>query len=302
MQVATIKEITLESTSVTGSTYDEYSSNTSYSADDTVKVSFASDGVTALFPVVEYVSLDNANLDNYPPDNPLKWSEVGTANHHKMFDDYLNTLTEDTADIEVAVESNGSDMVGLFRVKGSAVTFELWRNDSMLETETVQLRFSPSAGWYSWLYDAFEYKTKAFWEYTKYPDATVKVTLSTAESVAECGGMTIGAKVALGITKYDASVGITDYSVISEDVLGRLYLAQGNYADRAEVDLWLSNTEVDKVKLRLADLRGTLAMWDLNNNGSDYDSLRIYGRYKNFDIIISGPVRSKCSIEIGGTT
>jgi hypothetical protein len=114
--------------------------------------------------------------------------------------------------------------------------------------------------------------------------------------------MVIGSKVFLGKTQYDARVGIDDYSVYSTDSLGRTYLAQGDYADRAEIDMWLYNTSIDTVRKQLAAVRGTMALWDLNNTDSDYDSFRIYGYYTNFDIIIPGPTISKCSLEIRGTT
>jgi hypothetical protein len=305
MKAAKKIDIILESSTVTASTEDEfdYAGSTTYNTNDIVKVGFEDDGTTARTPVVEYEALDDGITTDYPPDSPSKWGEIGTTNRWAMFDDFiLNSVTTDTTDITVAVTSNRSNIVGLFGLVGSAVTFTLTRGGSTIDTETISLSTLPSSGWYSWLYDEYEYKTKAFWEYTKYTDATLTVTITVTGGEATCGEMVLGNAVFLGNTQYGAKVGIDDYSIIDTDSLDRVYLNQGNYADRAEIDMWIENTTIDNVRRKLAELRGTLSLWDLNNEGSDYDSLRILGYFRNFDITIPGPSISYCSIEIGGAT
>jgi hypothetical protein len=305
MRVARQAPITLESSSVAASTLDEfdYTGSTTYNTGDEVKVSYESNGTTEKTPVIEYEAIADGITTEYPPDNPTKWSETGTSNRWAMFDDFiLNSVTTDTTDITVAVTSNRSNMVGLFGLVGSQVEFELARNSVVIDTETIDLRTLPASGWYSWLFDVYEYKTKAFWKYTKYPNATLTVTITATGGEATCAEMVLGNSVFLGNTQYGAKVGIDDYSIIDIDSLDRVYLNQGNYADRAEIDMWLENTAVDTVRRKLAELRGTLSLWDLNNENSDYDSLRILGYFRNFDITIPGPSISYCSIEIGGAT
>lgn len=302
MKVAPTKTITLISSSVSSSSKDEYAAGTTYATDAEVKVSFESDGTTPLFPVVEYKSLADANTGNYPPDSPTQWTETGTSNIHAMFDGYINSATTDSTDIDVVVGSAKSDFVGLFGLSGSAVTLTLSRNGSTIKTEEISLKTLPSISYYVWLFEEYDYKDRIFWEYPKYPDASLAVTITPAEGVAACGAMVLGSKIFLGETQYDASVGIQDYSAYETDILGRTYLNKRDYADRAEVELWLNNNAVDTVRRKLAEARGVLSLWDLNNTGSNYDSLRIYGFFESFDIIIPGPSISKCSLSIRGTT
>jgi hypothetical protein len=320
MKVASKIDITLESSSVTASAKDEfdYTGSTTYNTGDEVKVSFEDDGTTARTPVVEYEALDDGITTDYPPDSPTKWSETATSNRYAMFDNYINSVTTDTKDIEVEVASSRANMVGLFGLVGSDVTFG-WFDDladiggnvlydddgeKLLvgESETHVLKIPASTGWHSWLFDDYEYKTKMIWETNKRVGTTISVKITTAGGVASCGAMVLGNAKFLGNTRYNAKVGIDDYSVITTDSLDRLYLSQGNYSDHAEIEMWLENDTIDVVRRRLTALRGSLAIWELNNDGSDYDSLRIYGYYKTFDIIIPGPSISYCSLEIGGAT
>lgn len=303
MRVASTKTISLISSSVTASALDEfdYTGSTTYNTDDEVRVSFESDGTTALTPVVEYTALADT-ITSYPPDNPTEWTEKGTSNRWSMFDGYINSTTTDTADIDVVVGSARSDLVGLFGLVGSSVTLTLTRSGSTIKTETISLKTLTAVSYYSWLFDEYEYKDRVYWEYPKYSDASLSVSIATVGGTATCGELVLGAKIFLGQTKPGVGVGIEDYSVYATDSLGRTYLNPGDYADRASIEFWLYNDTVDTVRRKLADVRGTMSLWDLNNINSDYDSLRIYGFFEAFDIIIPGPSISKCALTIRGTT
>jgi hypothetical protein len=290
---------------VAGATNAEYAAGTTYSAGEKVKVSYESDGTTPLFPVFKYESLAGSNVGNYPPDSPDKWSEIGAENRCKMFDGYVNTQTEDTDDIEVELNANGMDCVGIFGIYGTDVTLTFKRDGATIKTETIDLRtIIPASGWYNWLYNTYEWGiTQILWEFPKYvADATLEITITTRLGEAACGMVVMGNAKTLGITKFTPKIGIDDYSIKDTDTLGRTYLNQGNYANRADVVIRLDNDRVDYVARQLTSIRGVPAVFDLNNNDVDevFQSLQIYGYVQNFDVIIPGPIRSECNLEIKG--
>jgi len=303
MKIHKLRDLALVSSNVAGSAYSEYAAGTTYATGNNVKVSFESDGTTPVFPVKEYQSLADSNTGNYPPDDPVNWIELGAENRCKMFDQYVNTQTENAADIEVVIDANGAESIGIFGLYGTAVTLELIRNAETIKSKTIDLRtLIPEAGWYSWLYDAYEYGlSQVIWEFPRYiSGATLEITITARSGAAACGMVVLGNASVLGSTRYDAKVGIDDYSIKATDSLGRAYLHQGNYANRADIDMWILNTHIDYVSRQLTAIRGIPAIFDCNNSGSEYQSLSIYGYVQNFDIIISGPLRSKCSLEIKG--
>jgi hypothetical protein len=309
MKIYVLSDITLVSSTVTGSTYAEYASGTTYATGNKVKVSYESNGTTPRFPVVEYESLADSNVGNYPPDSPDKWSELGAENRCMMFDNYVNTQTWDEADIVVVLDADGFDCVGIFDIYGTDVTLTFKRSGTVIKTETIDLRtIIPASGWYNWLYNSYEWGiTQILWEFPKYvSDATLEITITTRAGWdsfwAGCGMVVMGNAKTLGITKYTPKIGIDDYSVKDTDSLGRTYLNQGNYAKRADVSMWLMNNRVDYVAQQLTAIRGVPAVFDLNNDDIDepYQSLQIYGYVQNFDVIIPGPIRSECNLEIKG--
>jgi len=99
------------------------------------------------------------------------------------------------------------------------------------------------------------------------------------------------------------SISILDYSRKDTDDFGNTYLRQGNYAKKVECDIWLQNGQIDWVRKKLADVRATPAVYNFNNvnlQTSDFESLIVYGFYRNFEIIIPGINYSKCSFEVEG--
>ena len=294
----------IEYSNVTGSAYNEYSSVASYDTGNNVKVSFESNGTTPRFPVKEYESLSDANSGNYPPDDATNWIEVGAENRCKMFDGFTNTQTTNAANINVEIPANGADTVGLFNLYGTEVTLRLIRDSATIKEETFDLRtIIPSSGWYSWLFSSYEYGiTQLIWNFPKYAaGATLSIEITTRSSEAKCGLVVLGLQRTLALTEYGPKTGIDDYSIKDTDFLGRTYLSQGNFAKRADVEMWLENAQYDFVARQLASVRGVPAIFDFNNADlSDFQSLAIYGYIQNFDMMIPGPAISKVNIEVRG--
>lgn len=306
MKLHTIRDLTLVSSTVAGSSYNEYAAATTYALGNTVKVSFESNGTTARFPVVEYESLAGSNVGHYPPDDPTNWTEIGAENRCKMFDDFINTSTEKTGTITVVLNANNADSVGIFNIYGQEVTLTLTVDGVTIQTETIDLRtVSPDSGWYAYFYTPYEYgRDRILWEFPKYSaDATLTISISPrTDGESACGKVELCNGYTLGKSQWGVSVGISDYSIISTDSLGRTYLAQGAYADRMNISLMLDNGNVDYVRRKLASVRGVPSILQGNNEGMTeiYQSLIIYGCFENFDIIIPGMVKSTCSIEYKG--
>ena len=310
MRVAKLKGIAddglLESSNVVTSSLDEYASGTTYATDDQVKVRYKVDRSTLRYPVEEYTSLADNNTGNYPPTNPSKWQLNGVSNRWAMFDGFVNTQTEKTDSIAVELDASNTDLAGLFRLQAKEISFALSSGGEVKWSETIDLKTLSDASWYDYFFSDWQFQEDVLFTYTKYSDATLAITITWfIDELAECGNCSIGSAIQIGNTQYEPSTGIIDYSKKTTDALGRTYLKQGNFAKRAEVELWLYNSQVDAVRKALTDIRGTPAIFDCNNqgvNGTDYTSLVIYGFYRAFDISIPGPVLSRCSLDIEGLT
>lgn len=171
--------------------------------------------------------------------------------------------------------------------------------------EVINITTMPDSGWYYYLFEDATFKNKMLWNYIQYQDSTLRVKIEYySGETAKCGLMGIGSVMVIAGTQYGASVGFTDYSKKTTDSLGRTYLKQGNYADRAELEGWLNNSQIDAVMQALINVRGKPVILDANNTNSsaptDYDQLKIYGFFQEPMITIPGPKISKISIDYEG--
>jgi len=533
MKIVKLNDTILCGSSVVGSTYDRYDSTNTYATDETALVDMSSDGTDEVTPHEEYISIADANTDNYPPDNSDKWTLLGATNQYKSVDGYANSQTEGSGeDIEMVVDVSNANYVGLFELYGTQllartlgpnmttdprctadsfrdrpyipaghyyalsewagpfyqvinptlgklyhVVFTAWCDAGLTRDVTVQignaiaspditvtpekkayfvsciagdgntrveLVFKPHTGgpayvtdiyvfedfsknlntdpncatdscfthhashdavndWYETDGSADAYIRKtitglvagdtylfAFRAMTdsapatvnvflgggwppqsftidgtwktyyvdilaestclflyiqvitadicyfddiylmKYEDVTlsdttlsaawqqffdsncrritygyefdfateqyVLIKISQLSSEAKCGMIAAGPAVEIGETKYDAELGIDDYSSTITDGLGRTYFNQGDYAKTNDLDVIIDNDEIDLIHRALSLLRGIAAIYDGNNDDTNLDSIRIYGKYDDFNIVIPGPIRSLCRI------
>jgi hypothetical protein len=173
--------------------------------------------------------------------------------------------------------------------------------------ETISLEYydiSVVVGWYYYFFSKLDYLEDLFWEFNNYSAAIlrIKIRWKPGEN-AKCGMCAMGVRYELGKTEYEPSVGIIDYSKKDTDSLGRTYLAQGAFAKRADISLWLYNSRIDAVRRALQSARGEPIVFNANNAGvagTDFTSLLIYGFYRDFDITIAGPTISRCNFDIEG--
>ena len=165
------------------------------------------------------------------------------------------------------------------------------------ETIDISLDESFTPDYWYYFFSDFTYKEDISWEYSFYSNSKMRIEITPQGGEAKCGMVALGRSSTLGATYYEPHIGIDDYSKKDTDSLGRTYLKQGNYAKKLDFDFWLDNTDIDIVRRALADVRGTPIIIDANGEDTNYGSLIMYGFIGSFDIIIPGPIKSKCTFE-----
>lgn len=301
MRIGQLEDITLVSSDVAGSTYDEYVAGTTYSATDNVKVSFESDGTTPLTPVNEYTAIDGST-GSYPPDNPTHWTDGGADNKWAMFDGYVNTQTENTTSMEVVIDSSGSNIIGLFDLVAKSITFELTAYSEVKMSETIDMTTMSESSWYSYFNSTVDFRPSTLWSFASYAASTLKITIEYyTGSAAKCGMVSMGKQVDVGVSYYAPTIELLNYGIWETDTLGRSYLNPGNNAKQIDVEFWMDNSQLASVLKNLIAVLNVPAIFDCNND-TDLSILSVYGSYKGAAITIPGPTQSKCVLTIIGLT
>ena len=132
-----------------------------------------------------------------------------------------------------------------------------------------------------------------------YPEADILIDL-VGNGEMSVGVILFGQIRSIGLgVNLGANVGIQDYSRKETNEFGDTVLVRRAFSKRASFGMLLEKKDVDSTVSYLADVRATPCLWI---GHGDYESTIIFGIYKDFQVSISYPTHSDCTLELEGLT
>jgi hypothetical protein len=245
---------------------------------------------------------------NFSPDVNLtgltpKWLQIGATNRWKMFDAISGTQTSIATPLTIVLTpAQIFNSLALLNVAASSITVSMTVLGVNVYSSTVSMTTGLDVqNWYGFFFDPITNKTDVvFQDIPPYSNSIITITINNTSSFAACGNCVIGNSYSMGMTQYGAKAGITDYSVKTVDAFGNMTITPRAYSKRMTVDLAVPSALVDDLATVMALYRSTPIVWI----GSDnlYTCLIVYGFYRDFEINISYPQISHCSLTIEGLT
>lgn len=292
-----IRPFTIDDTSLTASNVSEtppaaYSSGTTYALGDQV-------GDLATHKV--YESLAAGNLGN-PLTNATKWLDLGANNRWRMFDNVNGSVTSNASSIDVTISVTGrADSVALLNITASTVQIIVKSGATTVYNQTQSLiSDSGITDWYAWFFEPIvRMNNLIVTDIPQYGNPTIQVIANEPTGTASIGTMVTGLIYNMGGTVYGARVGILDYSRKTTDSFGNTTVAKRPYSKRGNFKVTIDSGQVDAIQDLLAQYRATPIVYI---GTDDYASTWLYGFYKSFDIDISYPTKSFCTLEVEGLT
>lgn len=227
------------------------------------------------------------------------WLLIGYVNRYKMFDNIISTQTENASSIQVAVTPGAIvNAVAVFGVTGSFVTVcvdDAYEGIVYETTKSLQ-DYTAIVDWYAYFFEDVSLRTDmVFLDLPSYGSATITVTIEGTN--AECGEVVMGKQKILGVSNFGSAISIQDYSVKSRDDFGNTIIVQRAFSKRAEYDVTVETAAVSFVQKALADIRTTPTVFVGEESKAE---TIVYGFYRSFNIVLSNPSISDCSIEVEG--
>jgi hypothetical protein len=246
-----------------------------------------------------------AHTNKFPPDNSAvtlpTWEVLGATNRWKMFDAYVNTQSVRADSITVTIDVARCDSVVLLGVDAGTVALSQVAGGVTVYSETISMAKNNSMSWSDYFFGEFIEATELSRRIPLYGvNSQLTITLTRIGGTARLGHLVVGRAIYLGDTVINPKAGINDYSTKQTNDQGETSLEQGAYSKRLAGEVKVANNRVDHIFNRLAGVRASPAVWDFNNEGTDYGALIVYGFFKEFELVIPGPVKSSYSLEIEG--
>ena len=287
---------------------DEWDSGTTYSQGDIVTVL----GTTQR----RFESVDDNNEDNFPPDSPNDWLDLGATNRWRMFDDGTSTLTSNPELIEISIQIPAeqlADGIAFFGLDAGAVEIEVSdENGALYQKEREFLIGVSESNWWSYFFGSvlgFQDPTQdivALALPTVF-GATIRIKIKRETGIARCGLIVVGRQQQLATSIYGSSVGIRDFSIKEADAFGNFTVVERRFVKRAEVDLIMDTNQVSGIQRALANRRATPTVY-IGSKAADpfefentiHEELILYGYYSDFDLVLTDANTTRGTIDIEG--
>lgn len=290
----TVTDTIFQSSDVPENDYSAWASGTTYADGDRVIVTT---------PNIHkiYESQQGSNVGNDPTtDDGTYWLEVSSTNRWKLFNGIVQEQTEQAGGMEYVLQSpNVVNSLALINVDCGEVTVQMEdATEGVVYDETFSLiSDSGIQDWYAYFFEPIVRDDRlAILDLPPYANADITVTFTDA-GTAKCGALIIGQFADLGFSQHGANFSIVDYSTKTTDSQGRVTITDGPYANKLELDVVLDTSAFGVARSVLTDLRTTPVVWIAE---PDNRNSIVYGYYREFDIILSNPTTSRCSLEIEG--
>jgi len=252
-----------------------------------------------------YEALRAVSAGVYPYTSVADWLDLGATNRWSMFDGSVTSQTTAATSITLNIQAVGRvDSVALMNLQCSTVT--ITATDSVAGVvygPTVYTMSSSAAAinnWYSYFFEPVLRKTDMIdVDFPPYNNLLFTIVIADPADTVAVGAVVVGMSRDLGSVQYGAQVGILDYSNKTRDAFGNYIVLERSYSKRARFTLWVNAVDVDGLHATLAAYRATACVYV---GTTEYTSSIVYGFYKDFNIDISYPTISVCSLDVEGLT
>lgn len=247
------------------------------------------------------------NID--PVTNPTYWLDSGSTNKYKMFDNKVQSQTTATTNITTKTSFTGFvDTATLLNLVGTTANVQVAHGaNGVVYNKTVALLTdeTPVVDMMTYLTSGFRQRTEVVFDDIP---AYANIEITTSVSAPNGAPVAIGAALfgqakdisstGLGVEQ-GARFGIDDYSIKTRDAFGNYIITERAFSDRANVTVYVNNSELSGIKNFLTSIRATPVLF-IGSKKHDY--LTIYGFYKNWEVDLAYPDFSVLSMEVSGLT
>ena len=266
---------------------------------------------TTAYAVGDIVMLEHRNYEAFvantnknptgPATDPPTWLDLGPTNRWRMFDDKIGTVTTNPESISLTIAPGRAvDSLAFFGLDAASIYVRVVDpyQGIVYESSVSPVSTDGINDWYDYFFMPVEVNEDfVLLGVPAGSYGSIEINIAKPGGTAKVGALILGKAAVLGEALYGTSVGITDYSRKERDTFGNMIIVERGYSKRAEFDVMVQTGMVSQVQRLLSKYRAKPLVWI---GEATYQSTILYGYYKEFNLVISGPTVSDCSISVEG--
>ena len=239
--------------------------------------------------------------ETYSPDTTvLKWADNGFVNEKKMLDSSLGSQTEHTGNMVFTFVASRIDTLAFMNMDGVLSIDLKITNQATLEVlvdENYATQTRVAYSWYEYFFDPFASRKNIVIDVPIGTGFLFEIVVNGA--LPKIGLFGTGRSEFLGGTSYGVKVSATDYSKKLTNSSGEYYIEEGRFSRTNDLSVSVETSFVDIVVERLDALRATPIIF---NGSDDFSSMKIFGIYNSYDVIVNLPTKSVLNIQLESLT
>lgn len=253
----------------------------------------------------KYESLRATNLNHTPgvdASQPPYWLDIGPTNRYAMFDGKVGTQTTSaSSNITVVIKNGLLNGLSFMEMDAAKVQVALSTATGVVYTNTIDLSTNNIDDWYEYFTtDIVRATDSVVTDVPAYLTGVLTVVVSSPTGTVKCGNLVAGTLFDLGSTESSPTVSIIDYSVKQTDAFGNPTLVERAFSKRMNAKMLLPSSRVDSLVKKLASVRAKPCVFIGAKNV--FESLIVYGYYKDFEVDIAYANTSYCTLQVEGLT
>lgn len=233
--------------------------------------------------------------------DPPTWLDLGPTNRWRMFDDKIGTETVNPESIALKMmPGRAVDSLAFFGLDAASIYVRVVDpyQGIVYESNVSPVSTDGINDWYDYFFSPVEVNEDfVLLDVPVGSYGSIDIHIAKPGGIAKVGALILGKAAVLGEALYGTSVGITDYSRKERDDFGNMIIVERGYSKRADFDVMVQTSMVSQVQRTLSKYRAKPLVWI---GAAEYQSTILYGYYKEFNLVISGPTVSDCSISVEG--
>ncbi len=250
-----------------------------------------------------YESVVDANVGRDPAlGDKAYWVDLGPTNRWAMLDEAVGTQSIGTGSIDITLAPGRVDSVAVLDTTADTIRVIVTVDGTTLFDQTRSTNASGGviSDWYTYFTaETGRVNSLVIYNLPRYANAHVRVIITgdNPSGPVAVGTLLVGKVVDLGITEAGPSIGITDFSRKETDDFGVTTVRERGWSKKMTLRSMIETRAVDGIQRTVAGLRARPSLW-IGEEG--YDSLTVYGFFKDFSEDLALETISYCSLSIEG--
>lgn len=237
-----------------------------------------------------------------PENDSSKWLVIGPTNKWAMFDTSRTSGSSSTSTVTIVLAPGVPvDSIAILGCTALDISINITNGSYNVYSNTVDMLVRSSANYTQYFFGAFRFlPSLVLFNLPNNSNNIITITFIMPATGGLVGNIVIGTSVSLGDIQTGVSIEALNFSVVNRDTFGNSVLVPRRSVPKTSQKVFITKADLNNLINTRYKLNAVPAVWVGIDDNSDgyFDSLLIFGVYKDFSMVMDYPDHALLSLEL----